>query len=383
MNNQSQNRLDQLFDLASKEAPKTPYSEVEKAFVSATSVGLFALLIKWFVGASKITKVGIMVSTITAVSVGVAVMVNPTEKQEPIKSENKGVPVVVEKKDEKAPEVDDQVVLNDSWEVGELERKELKPIKELFEVSFSLKPLKTIKLDPKIELTQIEEVKSLYLDEQDMYFFNITEKTSEEEIKEIQEKAEKAGIVFAYKVRYRKGIIKKLTIAMLILDEGITRAKKEKVMTLNSSSFSISFGWQVDQNGTAIDLLDSENLDQSELIDSIEDWVEDLVDDLEVFANDSLELILEDFEASAERLASHSEKLALEIEKSLENDLEHTEVVLDEWQAEVERLTKEITNTYNEESFSKLSLSELKKELEKLEVEIEKQMEGLSKKLSD
>lgn len=380
MNNENQNRLDHLFDAARNEEPKTSFNDVQKTFVAATSLGIIGLIINWIVGASKVAKIGIMISTITAVTVGVTMIVSSpkiVENNVPILNDTNHKTVLVVNDE---PEEQEESVI----EFGEIQQDSpaqvaKKPLQHILQTGLDFRPAKSIH-------TQTNEDKFIVYaptveKEKKTVVFTINENTQPEYFDEIKAEAEKAGVRFNHKTKYRKSIVRKTEI-MMVINHPKNGRSSQKIVISGGKTFSHTFGWVVDENGKAVEVYSEDDTEVGALED-LEDWADDLVEslNLDAFETDSfvkMETNLEEFEHNLEEKV---EDLVSTIVLNLERDIESTEESLKEWQLEVEDYSKKLVMELDSSTFDKLSTKELEIRMKNLESDLETLIEDLEREL--
>ncbi|MFK7786289.1 MAG: hypothetical protein AB8B56_14310, partial [Crocinitomicaceae bacterium] len=90
--------------------------------------------------------------------------------------------------------------------------------------------------------------------------FEITEKTTKEELENIKEQAEKAGIKMTYTARIKKNIIQRLSMTWILNTED---GKSNCQVSLNGDEFEVEVGWKENEEGKAISFLNDKFIQSS------------------------------------------------------------------------------------------------------------------------
>lgn len=265
MDNANQ-RLDQFFETARKQAPEASLEETRKAFLVSSGIGLTALLAQF-----KITKSFlIMFSTITLISTLVGLLVvnhDPTPIAEMDqntfqviasnfpKVEQETVQIahseVIEEDLEESFSV---IIVNDSQPVDAPVWVAPTPSLDTDHSKHSradYSPILPVASEIKDSILIKEEEKAL---EEKMVTYVITNKSHYKEMEAISEVAKKAGIEFKYSMQVHSNYIRKLNLTMSIKGKGKTSKTKAK------GKFKVTFGWYLDESGNATKFFDKDDI---------------------------------------------------------------------------------------------------------------------------
>jgi len=86
---------------------------------------------------------------------------------------------------------------------------------------------------------------------------DISESTTEAELKAIQEKAIKAGIIMSMEYKFKKGILTKLDIGMRVKSNGKNKYSTIYIKSGKRSMWNSQLVWRLDENGKAVDFDDN------------------------------------------------------------------------------------------------------------------------------
>ena len=395
--NMNDEKLDYLFNQARSQEPVASLEETKKAFVMATVTAAGGVLAtKGLLKLLTAKKWIIMLSTVTIITTGsiiVGLSSNPKEPEmeKPVPSET-----IVTTVDDREPLLTD--LSNDSGSVelvepyAELEGAEIaRPEKEdLFELignepdffeenDFKFEAdtngIAFVSQRPPKKLDQLartqEEIRSY--DQR----FQITEKTTVEDLENIKKSAEASGIDFDYKAKYNKDKLTKLRLEIKTEDKSGDGHDSQFIMTnLNiQGEFDYTIAWDQNEDGSVEHVYCGHT---DEFDDDIEGALEDAMDELESILDDidltalmiemdSLgDIIARDFEIEweelEEELAEHQEEIQEAFEEFDREDMEAVILEITESSAELIRLLN-------------VELEEIQKSLEKEMEELEKQQQ--------
>lgn len=266
-------RIADLFERARTEAPKTSFDEAKKHLLAASAVGSVGIIAK-FMAASFKVKAIIMLGIVSTLTVSGLLIFNSgsdgalrvfqgseldSSLQGPqcttcLDKQSASVEISSANGIEKTVVFDDQnQVINVTIDSSNKTRKPIQ-IEKLASKQLVNVPMEE---SGSIQSSNFKEFTSKRANPADSLTFKkftITHNTSAEELKNISAQAKDAGIEFAYDTRIRRGVIKKIEIAM-VLNSGNDKSKWGAKIS-GSSSFSFEFGWREDASGKAVNLYD-------------------------------------------------------------------------------------------------------------------------------
>jgi hypothetical protein len=258
-------RIDQLFDSARMETPKTAYNETKSTLLKATGVGVFGtLLLKWGFLSTKLKAI-IMVASIGLLTVSVGLIFTSFGKEE---TKNRLNPVQLSQAEVSVQnvEIENTGSVETTTYLDE-ENNIIKVVvdsqKERKAADISMLPIDSFVLKPRIDVLEIPlaglAIKPIIKDSTiadstgNRVVFRITEKTTSEELETIFDKAKQAGLDVDYNTRIRRNVIKKINWSMSIDKK---EGRKNWNSTISSSkAFSCMVGWIEDESGKAVDFI--------------------------------------------------------------------------------------------------------------------------------
>lgn len=249
-------RISELFDRARTQAPQASYADVKRAFLTASAAGGVGILAKW-AGTTFKFKLIFMITTLSTLTIGGILIAtqltgNPNSKdmkpdvahpkpttnievrhengvqETTIYDENdRIVKVLVDSSRAAADKSDNR------GEVTAIPPNQPKAIKN------GTKPSEIIRETPKkrIVLANVQD--------SSMKVFEITDKTSLDELAAIQAHADAAGLSFNYTARVKKDKLKRISLTMKI-EEGNSTWNSD---ISGTNSFRFTFGWWEDETG--------------------------------------------------------------------------------------------------------------------------------------
>ena len=126
-----------------------------------------------------------------------------------------------------------------------------------------IKTLESIVLDSDtITAEQVAAIETVYEIQQEedgleTIISDVSESTTEAELKAIQERAIKAGITMSMEYKYKKGVLTKLDIGMRVKSNGKNKFSSIYIKAGKRSMWNSQIIWRVDENGKAIDFDDN------------------------------------------------------------------------------------------------------------------------------
>ncbi len=256
-------QISDLFERARNEAPKTSFEEMKKHVLSTGAVGGVGIIAKWAAASFKFKAI-VMIAILSTLTVSgiliITQLANPTgtaaKKQEngiihteqnfEILSEDGVQKMTIYDENDKVV----QVIVDSSENVKHKDQAVNLSVKELelLTASDNTSNSRVVMYDE----TSKRGIVANPLKERK---FTITQNTTSEELKNIMKQARDAGIDFGYETRVRKGVIKKITMSMIIKAESGTSEWHSKIS--GSKSFSFKFGWNENDFGKAISFISS------------------------------------------------------------------------------------------------------------------------------
>lgn len=263
-------RISDLFERARTEAPKTSFEEVKKHVVAASTVGSVGILAKWAALSFKLKSI-IMVTTLSTLTISTLLVIsqfnessgkaenssisNRTQSEHnlEIHSENGIQKTIVYDENNSIVEVivdsSDQLDA-DGESIRYLSPVELLPFETVEVINEDLEGIELV--EGTTPLVDVEK------DSLVMKRFDISDKTTEEELDQMQAAAADAGISIQFNARIRRGTLKRLSLVMSILEDGKRKYKRSCVY--KAKTFSFQTGWMEDKNGQVIRFLNKDEV---------------------------------------------------------------------------------------------------------------------------
>lgn len=244
--NTNENRLDNLFQNARIQPPIYTFSETQAVFASASAIGISATSFKLLGSSFFKSKFFIMTVTTIALLSSIVFIFN-TETDLKTESSN-----VVFKS-----EIETNLATSQTTQLASIIETKPTSVQALMNQTknsigfLSVKGASSLKSHKKEELALQFPFFALKMDNEDTLIesFIITEKTTEEELKVIQEKAKNAGILMNYDVQIKRNIIRKLNISLKAIDN-TEISQYIRIATLPyNKPFAVPIEWETESNG--------------------------------------------------------------------------------------------------------------------------------------
>ncbi len=255
-------RISDLFERARNEVPKTSFEDMKKHVLSAGATGGVGIIAKWAATSFKFKAI-VMITTLSTLTISgiliVTQLANPTGST--VKNQEDGI-IHTEQNFEILSEdgVQKMTIYDDNDKVVQVIVDSSGNVKHKDQVNMSVKELELLiasdnTSNPPLVVYNKTSKRDVVTNPLKERKFTITQNTTSEELKNIMEQARDAGIDFDYETRVRKGIIKKITMSMIIKAESGTSEWHSKIS--GSKSFCFMFGWNENDSGKAISLINS------------------------------------------------------------------------------------------------------------------------------
>ncbi len=272
-------RISELFDRARTQAPQASYADVKRTFLAASAAGGVGIIAKW-AGTTFKFKLIFMITTLSTLTIGgilIATQLTGNPKATDMK------PDVAHPKPTTNIEVRHENGVQETTIYDENDRivkvlvdsseHRLRSLRLHFDklnVSRSVSAVGSVadKLDNRGEVTAIapnqpktikngtipsETVRetpkkrnaAANVQDSSMKVFEITQRTTTQELELIQKQATEAGIDFNYTARVKKDIVKRISMNMKINDGNSTWNSEIS----GTNSFRFTFGWWEDESG--------------------------------------------------------------------------------------------------------------------------------------
>lgn len=245
-------RISDLFEAARTEAPKTSFDEVKNHLIAASAVGSVGIVAK-FMAASIKFKVIIMIGVFsvltisgilitTQISGNHVIQTNSALKNEAKKDLN------IEVKRENG--IERTIIYDENDRVVQISVDSSNETSERAE-SLELKtnsPTRIKNGEMKSEIVEHSQQKRNYpaiAQDSSMKVFEITDKTTLNELEAIQAQADAAGLSFNYTARVKKDKLKRISLKMKINNGNSTWNSEIS----GTSSFRFTFGWWENESG--------------------------------------------------------------------------------------------------------------------------------------
>lgn len=333
-------RLDQLFGCAREQRPIANYEETKQAFISATVAaaggvlatnGLLKLLTlkKWI----------IMISTLSVITTGALILGLHLNAQNQLQDGEKPTtaitfetekPIFPKQPTDIVP-IDKQTslvqVADNQAKMEEKAVETLIMVEDIKKEEFPVKPLTTQNSFPqkKLLVQQPTETITPYSER-----FDITEKTTIQELEEIKKRAAESGVQLDYKARYKNDKITEINLTIKVKEGTDTYTQYMNANMSTTDNFSYTIAWKQSENGQVKDLFwgDTEEFEAQEhtqLTNDEVDWTElknELIDAQTALFADTSELHRK-LEEEFAKLTSEMERVFAEYEQEEINLLMH------------------------------------------------------------
>ncbi|MDB3907786.1 hypothetical protein N9355_09980 [Crocinitomicaceae bacterium] len=264
--NLSNSELDQLFESVRKEKPVATYSETERAFIAGTIASVGGVLAtKRLLKLLTFKQWIIMISVLSAATVGTLMV---TMSAAPVKGNNEtaeanlSVPAKEINKEEATKKT------SEATESNILKLEKLRSITAKLEEAKSASLIQARKITTQYGKPPVT-VRAYLMDDGTYHFeYVITAETTEQQPKELQEKAKEAGFELKYQPTFSDSKLQKLSLQIVQKKEnGQSQDIRISEIDLEENS-EYKVAWNVDDKGTATTIACGENF-KSEDIDEL------------------------------------------------------------------------------------------------------------------
>ncbi|MCC7454891.1 MAG: hypothetical protein IT222_12035 [Crocinitomix sp.] len=325
-------RLDQLFDCAREQRPIANYEETKQAFISATLVaaggvlatnGLLKLLTlkKWI----------IMISTLSIITTGALILGFHLNAQNQLQDDEKTTtsttletekPIFPKQITDIFP-IDKSSsliqVANNQANIEEKAVEDLYKVEEIKKEEFPVNTLATQNFFPQKNLLTLSPTEAItpYSER-----FDITQKTTIEELEEIKKRAAESGVQLDYKARYKNNKITEINFSIRVKQGTDTYTQYMNANMTTTDNFSYTIAWKHSEDGQVIDLFwgDTEEFEAQEhtqVTNDDVDWTElrkEIIDVQSTLFADTSELRVK-LEAELAQLTSEMERVIAEYDR--------------------------------------------------------------------